>query len=151
VADVAGEALVPQLGGPHGFHLLRGDELSAVPLAELQRELGVELALTGTYRTWASAGGPRVRLTLHALDAKSGRELASAAEEDQQDHLVELAARLGARLRAALGLPGVQGTQRKGDVERLLAEGRALRRTYALRDALGRIQRAAELAPQDAE
>jgi len=100
--------IVPAEQVARAVRALRVPEADALALDTLTRvraSLGADTVLVGSYLVLGPEPGATVRLDLRLQETGSGDTLAVAAEEGPVAALTDLAARAGARLRAALGLP----------------------------------------------
>lgn len=140
------------------LELVDAASLDRDTLARVRAHLGVDLAVVGAY--YASDAGQEgaVRLDVRVEDAASGTTLALLTEEGSQANLLQLVARAGQKLRAALGhessSPALEqapdelergGLPGSPEAARLYADGVARLRRF---DALGArelLERAATL------
>ncbi len=74
-------------------------------LDALRRRLDADYIVSGSYLIGTARSNPVLRVDLALQDARSGALLAAVTEQAEANELPELAARLGTRLRAKLGVP----------------------------------------------
>src|SRR5437660_3568581 len=84
---------------------------SANTIQKVRRSLHCDYVVSGAFFDTGKSAGGRVQLNLQLQNAKSGEVLATMNETGTELALPELAARLGATLRAKLGLPGINLSQ----------------------------------------
>jgi eukaryotic-like serine/threonine-protein kinase len=85
------------------------NEASYAPgtIQKLHRSLRCDYVVHGSFFDPGKSGGGRVQVDLRLYRANSGEVLAMVTETGNELALPELASRLGATLRAKLGLPGI--------------------------------------------
>ncbi len=122
--------------------------LSADTLKAVQRRLGSDFVVSGSYLDLGAAAAGHIRLDLRLQNAARGETLASVSVEGAEQQLLDLVSRSGARLRDRLGLPtmlpaeftGVQGSLPSNhEAARLYSQGLAKLRSFdalAARDLL---------------
>ncbi|PYU03989.1 MAG: hypothetical protein DMG34_11670 [Acidobacteria bacterium] len=84
---------------------------SANTIQKVRRSLHCDYVVSGAFFDTGKSAGGRVQLNLQLQNAKNGEVLATMNETGTELALPELAARLGATLRAKLGLPGINLSQ----------------------------------------
>ncbi len=141
------------------FSLPYTEELSAPQLAQIRDHLGADLVVVGSYLALGAGEKGGLRVDLRVVKVATGDTLASLAEVGSEDGLFDLAARLGTRLRRALGwsdpspaevreiqalLPGNPAAAR------LYAEGLARLRAFDARGARDFFAQAAGADPESA-
>jgi DNA-binding winged helix-turn-helix (wHTH) protein/tetratricopeptide (TPR) repeat protein len=141
------------------FSLPYTEELSAPQLAQIRDHLGADLVVVGSYLALGAGEKGGLRVDLRVVKVATGDTLASLAEVGSEDGLFDLAARLGTRLRRALGwsdpspaevreiqalLPGNPAAAR------LYAEGLARLRAFDARGARDFLEQAAGADPESA-
>jgi len=80
-------------------------------IQKVHRSLNCDYVVYGAFFDPGKSAGGRVQLNLQLRRAKSGEVLAQISETGTELALPELAARVGATLRAKLGLPGISLSQ----------------------------------------
>jgi tetratricopeptide (TPR) repeat protein/tRNA A-37 threonylcarbamoyl transferase component Bud32 len=114
--------------------LADADSLAADTLARVRTNLGTDYVVLGSYTALGAAAGWQVRLDLRLQNAATGELVASVAEAGGDAQLFDLIARVGARLRSALGADALTPTEASvlraslpanAEAARLYAEGRA--------------------------
>lgn len=135
---------------------LGGSLPSQEELRRLRGLLGIDLLVTGRYRTSPAGSLPEVGLDVEIRDASSGASLATVTEAGPLSALPDLAGRAGARLRQHLGVPALpapEATQVRAahptglDATRLYAEGLAKLRVFEFPAALDALRRAVAAEP----
>lgn len=134
--------------------LPEADTLAPDTLQRIRRNLGTDVVVLGSYLALGERGGGRIRLDVRVQDTVSGETLATLGETGQEADVFDLVARLGGRLRAALGGAVSAGDQtalvvRPADarVLRLYAEGLARLRVFDAQSARDRLLEATRLDP----
>jgi len=134
--------------------LPEADTLALDTLQRIRRNLGTDVVVLGSYLALGERGGGRIRLDVRVQDTVSGETLATLGETGQEAEVFDLVARLGGRLRAALGGAESAGDQtapavRPADarVLRLYAEGLARLQVFDALAARDRLQEATRLDP----
>jgi serine/threonine protein kinase/tetratricopeptide (TPR) repeat protein len=112
----AGDLVVPTPGESVArmkMDLALPSEASYSPdtIQKVRRSLHCDYVVHGGFFDPGRSGGGRVQLDLRLYSAKSGEVLATITETGNELALPELAARVGAALRAKLGLPGINLSQ----------------------------------------
>jgi len=79
---------------------------SAGLLRLARRNFSADSFIVGSYVVTGTCPECRVRVDLGIFDARSGENLAAIIDEDSTQNLLDLTTRLGARLRAGLGVSG---------------------------------------------
>lgn len=82
-------------------------------LHRIRANLGNDLIVLGAYTSLGQTAGGRIRLDIRLQDVQTGEMLASVSETGTESDLFELITRVGARLRASLGVKerGTEGTR----------------------------------------
>lgn len=134
--------------------LPEADTLAPDTLQRIRRNLGTDVVVLGSYLALGERGGGRIRLDVRIQDTVSGETLATLGETGQEADVFDLVARLGGRLRTALGGAVSAGDQaapavRPADarVLRLYAEGLARLRVFDAQSARDRLLEATRLDP----
>jgi len=112
----AGDLVVPTPGESVArmkIDLALPNEASYAPntIQKVRRSLHCDYVVSGYFFDTGKAAGGRVQLNLQLQNAKNGEVLATMNETGTELALPELAARVGASLRAKLGLPGINRSQ----------------------------------------
>ncbi len=112
----AGDLVVPTPGESVArmkIDLALPNEASYAPntIQKVRRSLHCDYVVSGYFFDPGKSAGGRVQLNLQLQNAKNGEVLATMNESGNEVALPELAARLGATLRAKLGLPGINLSQ----------------------------------------
>jgi serine/threonine protein kinase/tetratricopeptide (TPR) repeat protein len=112
----AGDLVVPTPGESVArmkIDLALPNEASYSPntIQKVRRSLHCDYVVSGAFFDPGKSAGGRVQLNLQLQNAKNGEVLAAMNETGTELALPELAARLGATLRAKLGLPGINLSQ----------------------------------------
>jgi serine/threonine protein kinase/tetratricopeptide (TPR) repeat protein len=112
----AGDLVVPTPGESVArmkIDLALPNEASYSPntIQNVRRSLHCDYVVSGAFFDPGKSAGGRVQLNLQLQNAKNGEVLAQMNETGTELALPELAARLGATLRAKLGLPGINLSQ----------------------------------------
>ncbi|MCU0291237.1 MAG: winged helix-turn-helix domain-containing protein [Thermoanaerobaculaceae bacterium] len=134
-----------------GGHLPSQEEMH-----RLRTLLGIDLLVTGRYRTSPAGSLPEVSVDLDIRAADSGASLATVTEAGPLSALPDLAGRAGDRLRHLLGvpeLPAPEATRVRAvhptnlDATRLYAEGLARLRVFEFPAALDALRKAVAAEP----
>jgi tetratricopeptide (TPR) repeat protein len=165
------EILGRELGRDEVLRLARGDQVAqtvadlglagdapiAPALGRLRLSLAADLVVSSSYEVKPRAGQrARLRVALELWDAAAGGRLASLTEEGDDDHLLDILSRAGARLRRELSLqpaPPEQGPPAfptNPEAARAYAEGLQQMRALDPAGARASLSRAAALEPQSA-
>ena len=112
----AGDLVVPTPGESVArmridFALPNEASYSPNTIQKVRRSLHCDYVVSGSFFDPGKSAGGRVQLNLQLQNAKNGEVLATINETGTELALPELAARLGATLRAKLGLPGINLSQ----------------------------------------
>lgn len=112
----AGDLVVPTAGESVArmkIDLALPNEASyaADTIQKVRRALNCDYVVYGGFFDSGKSAGGRVQLNLQMRRAKSGELLAEVSEDGTELALPELAAQVGSRLRAKLGLPGINPSQ----------------------------------------
>lgn len=121
------------------FALGNSDSLAQDTLARIRDALGTDYVVLGSFTDLGPAGGGKIRLDLRLQDARQGVTLAAFGESGTESGLFDLVSHAGTRLRDALGVGDVPGTEAVGvraelpsspEVARLYADGLAKLRVF---------------------
>jgi eukaryotic-like serine/threonine-protein kinase len=112
----AGDLVVPTPGESVArmkidFALPNEASYSPNTIQKVRHSLHCDYVVSGSFFDPGKSTGGRVQLSLQFQNAKNGEVLATINETGTELALPELAARLGATLRAKLGLPGINLSQ----------------------------------------
>lgn len=107
------------------------DSLGQSTASRLGHALGTDWLVLGSVATLGKSGGNIIRVDFRLEDAATGDILFAGAESGTQGQFFNLAAQIGADLRAAMKLPAVQGNGAAGLVASLPSNPEAAR-LYAL-------------------
>jgi eukaryotic-like serine/threonine-protein kinase len=157
----AGDLVVPAPGESVArmkIDLALPNEASYSPntIQKVRRSLHCDYVVSGYFFDTGKSAGGRVQLNLQLQNAKNGEVLAMINETGTELALPELAARLGATLRAKLGLPGInlsQSTELQAAVPstpeatRLYFEGLGKLRNFDLLGAMDSLTKATAADP----
>jgi len=164
LSPALGEMLASELGGDPRLRLVSPESVarasadlglagtvSAERLQKLQAQVGADVVVGGSYLS----AGPQIRLDLRLWDARTGETLATLGESGDELRLVELVSRAGSGLRRALGGSakpvGAQPSfPADAEAARFYARGLELTRSFDAQGAVEQLQRAAQLAPDNA-
>lgn len=89
------------------LHLPDAESVAPETLAKLNKNLGNDFAILGSYLDSGKEGGGRIRLDLRIQDAGKKTTVATVSETGNEAQLLDLVIRTGARLRERLGLSTV--------------------------------------------
>jgi eukaryotic-like serine/threonine-protein kinase len=156
----AGDLVVPTPGESVArmkMDLALPSEASYSPdtIQKVRRSLHCDYVVYGAFFDPGKSAGGRIRLDLQ-LQSANGEVLATVTETGTELALPELAARLGANLRAKLGLPGINLSQSTGlqagvpstpEATRLYFEGLGRLRTFDLLGARDSLTKATAADP----
>ncbi|WP_232293629.1 protein kinase domain-containing protein [Stigmatella aurantiaca] len=112
------------------LHLPEVEGLSRETLRRIRVHSQVDLLLSGTYLVLGPPGGSTLRLDIHVQDTATGEPVVHLTETGLEQELLALLARVGARLRAQLGL-GPLTSEQAGGVRLMMPVGPGLARLYA--------------------
>jgi DNA-binding winged helix-turn-helix (wHTH) protein/TolB-like protein len=87
------------------------DSYAGHTLAKINKDLGCDYVVAGSYLAIGQAGSGRVRLDARVQDAVTGDTVASFAVVGSQSDLFDLASRAGEQLRAKLGVGTLTSTE----------------------------------------
>lgn len=139
------------------LELPNSDALTAETLARIRTNIGTDLIVVGSYLTLGDATGGRVRVSARVQDASTGETLITATEEGVEKDIVDLASRIGTRLRGRLAsgkLTSAEERQLKASLPssresaRLYAEGLVKLRQFDFLSARDLLDRAVAADPQ---
>ncbi len=135
------------------------DSLAKDTLARIQKNLGTDLVVLGSYIVLAGEVGGQIRLDLRLQDATAGETIAAVAETGTEARLFELVSRAGARLREKLGVGELSAVEASAvraalpsspEAARLYSEGLAKLRSFNILSARDLLGRAVDGDPQHA-
>lgn len=138
---------------------LSSEALGPAALERFHQLLGADHLVTGSFVVVDEGPDRRVRVDLRLLTIPRGELAASFSEEGTEARLFDLAGRLGARLRQALGAPGLSADQERAaraahpaspEAARYYAEGLAALRNFNARGARDLLEKAVAADPQSA-
>lgn len=151
-----------------GEHVNRARQALSIPYADsfrgadlqrLQKILGADLVIVGSYLVLPGEKGRQIRLDLRVMELPSGTVVASLTEVGTEADLFETVAQAGARLRQSLGLGELSGSQARTaqslhpadpEAARLAAEGLGFLRSFDPASARERLEQAVEIEPESA-
>jgi serine/threonine protein kinase/tetratricopeptide (TPR) repeat protein len=112
--------------------LALGDEAgySADQLQRVHKNLGADLVLAGSYFDLGEESGGAIRLDFRLENSVTGETLTASSLTATESRLPELAAHLGAAIRAALGIPEVTAAEARA-VQAAIPANSAASRFYA--------------------
>jgi tetratricopeptide (TPR) repeat protein/TolB-like protein len=90
------------------------DELPDTSIEPLRTNLGTDLVVLGSYLALGDGAGGKLRLDALVRDTSGGRVAARVTETGTEAELLDLIARMGARLRGTLGVAGLSVTEQSG-------------------------------------
>jgi serine/threonine protein kinase/tetratricopeptide (TPR) repeat protein len=132
-------------------------DLSQADVLRAASPLGATFLVDGAFLALGTDGHRRVRVDLHAKDAKSGGALAAVAESGAEDELFELVQRAAASLRRELHAPTAGAASERmaraalpksADAARAYAEGTAAMQALDYNKAREHFERAVALDPE---
>jgi DNA-binding winged helix-turn-helix (wHTH) protein/TolB-like protein/Tfp pilus assembly protein PilF len=85
------------------LHLAETDSLSKDSLQKIQKMIGADYVVLGSYTDLGKDSGGKIRLDVRLQDARSGETLTSKAETGTLDTMIDMVSRAGANVRSALG------------------------------------------------
>jgi serine/threonine protein kinase/tetratricopeptide (TPR) repeat protein len=103
---------------------------SADQLQRIHKNLGADLVLAGSYLALGDESGGAIRLDFRLENAVSGETLTTSSLTATESRLPDLAAHLGAAIRAALGIPEMTAAE-AGAVQAATPANSAASRLYA--------------------
>ena len=136
--------------------LREGEGYSPPTLQRIQKSIGSDWVVVGSYLGAGSSHGGEVRLDLQIQDAHNGETVARFSEKGREAQLLNLVSQTGSDLRTRLGLadapPGALDNLKaylslKPEAARLYAEGLERFRLFEYRDAQQLLERAVQLDP----
>ena len=119
------------------LHLAETDSLARDTLKRIQKMVGADYVLLGSFTELGPASGGQIRLDLRVQDTRSGDTLAAVAETGTVDRMFDLVSRAGASVRPKLGIPPVS-TEEAGGVRAMLPTNPEAARLYS--QALGKLR-----------
>ena len=135
--------------------LPEADTLAPDTLKRIRRNLGTDVVVLGSYLALGERGGGRIRLDVRVQDTVTGETLATLGETGQEEEVFDLVARLGNRLRAALGDAPAPGAETPAGIRpadarvlKLYAEGLARLQVFDALAARDRLLEATRLDPE---
>ncbi len=123
--------------------LMDTDSYARDTLARIKSNLGTDLIVVGSFVVLGQAHDRKVRLDLRVQETQTGETVASVSDAGVEDDLLGLVARIGDRVRGALGMTVLSSAESAGvraavpsstDAIRLYAQGLE---KYRLFDAVG--------------
>jgi tetratricopeptide (TPR) repeat protein len=134
--------------------LADADSFGKDTLRRIRRNLGTDIVGLGSFVLVGDQADAPLRVDLRLQDAVSGETIASIAETGALTNLLELAPRLGRRLREELGIPETPGESRSlpaaPEAARLYAEGLAKLWRFDARGARDLLSKATAIEPSHA-
>lgn len=133
------------------------DAHSAETLARIRTNIGTDLIVVGSYLTLGDEARGRVRISARVQDTATGETLLTATEEGVEQDIVDLASRIGTRLRASLASGNLTPTEQRQlraslpssrESARLYAEGLVKLRQFDFLSARDLLERAVAADPQ---
>jgi len=112
------------------LHLAETDSLARDSLQRIQKMVGADYVLLGSFTELGKDAGGQIRLDLRVQDTRSGDTLASVAETGTVDRMFDLVSRAGASVRPKLGAPPVS-TEEAGGVRAMLPSNPEAARLYS--------------------
>ena len=109
--------------------LPEADSYAADTLARIQRNLGSDMIVLGSYLAMGSEGSGKVRVNLQVQDVRTGETIASISEDGTEADLAELMTRSGERVRESLRI-GVVNSSDAEQVRAALPENPEAARLY---------------------
>jgi eukaryotic-like serine/threonine-protein kinase len=138
------------------LQLVDAESYAADTLQRIGRNLGTDYVVLGSYVALGESAGGQMRFVMTLQDTRSGETLASVSATGAESELFELISWTGAELRTRLGLGRVTAVEAEQvraalpadpEAARLYSEGLMRLRLFETREALLRLSRAAERAP----
>jgi len=112
------------------LRLPESDSLAGDTLKRVQKMVGADYVLLGSFTELGKDAGSQIRLDLRLQDTRSGETLAAVAETGTVDRMFDLVSRAGASVRPKLGLPPVT-TEDAGGVRAMLPTNPEAARLYS--------------------
>jgi len=137
--------------------LADADSFGKETLARIRANLGSDLVVLGSYLALGKASGGQIRLDLRVQDATAGETIASLTETGTEAGLLDLVARVGARLREKAGAGEISTTEKDAmraaipsnpEATRLYAAGLSRLRLFDAPEARVLLQKAVAADPQ---
>jgi len=113
------------------LHLAETDSLARDTLQRVQKMVGADFVVLGSFTEIGKDSGSQIRLDLRLQDTRSGETLVAVAETGTVDRMFDLVARAGASVRPKLGAPPVS-TEEAGGVRAMLPANPEAARLYSL-------------------
>lgn len=132
------------------------DSLGRDSLARIQKNLGSDLVVVGSYAMLGKEAAGQIRLDVRLLDARTGETLFATSETGTEADLFNLVSRAGENLRGKLGVRRVTQAEAvevalalpsSPDAARLYAEGIANLRVFNALDAQSSLTKAVAAEP----
>ena len=139
--------------------LPEADSYAADTLARIQKNLGSDMVVLGSYLAMGSEGSGKVRVNLQVQDVRTGETIASVSEDGTEAELAELMTRSGERVRESLGNGGVNSSDAEQvraalpenpEAARLYVEGLVKLRGFDILAARDLLLKASTLDPRHA-
>ena len=112
------------------LHLPESDSLAGDTLKRVQKMVGADYVVVGSFTELGKEAGGQIRLDLRVQDTRSGETLAAVAETGTVEKMFDLVSRAGASVRPKLGLPPV-ATEDAGAVRAMLPGNPEAARFYS--------------------
>jgi len=106
------------------------DSLGRDSLARIQKDLGSDLVVAGSYAMLGKEAAGQIRLDVRLLDARTGETLFATSETGTEANLFSLVSRAGENLRSRLGIRKVTPAEAV-EVALVLPSSSAVARDYA--------------------
>jgi eukaryotic-like serine/threonine-protein kinase len=133
------------------------DSLGRDSLARIQRDLGSDLVVAGSYAMLGKEAAGQIRLDVRLLDARTGETLFATSETGTEANLFSLVSRAGENLRGRLGVRKVTHAEAvevalvlpsSSDAARHYAEGLSNLRVFNALDAQSELAKAVSAEPK---
>ena len=133
------------------------DSLGRESLARIQKDLGSDLVVAGSYAMLGKEAAGQIRLDLRLLDARTGETLFATSETGTEANLFNLVSRAGENLRARLGVRKVTQAEAvevalalpsSAEAARLYSEGLSNLRIFNALDAQTSLAKAVAVEPK---
>jgi len=132
------------------------DSLGRDSLARIQKDLGSDLVVAGSYAMLGKEGAGQIRLDVRLLNARTGETLFATSETGNEANLFNLVSRAGENLRGRLGIRRVTQAEAvevalvlpsSSDAARHYAEGLSNLRVFNALDAQSELAKAVAMEP----
>ena len=128
------------------LHLAETDSLAWDTLQRVQKMVGADYVLLGSYTELGKEAGGQIRLDLRLQETHSGETVASVAETGTVDRIFDLVSRVGSSIRPKLGVSPVS-IEDAGGVRAMLPSDTKAARLYS--QALARLRLFDAMAARD--